>query len=111
MYILIFIFILILLNGYFSAAEIALVSLKKFKIQEEADSGDKNARQILKYLQNPDEYLSTIQVGLTLIGLIEGLYGGEVFEKFLEPKFAALGMSSIVAHISSIFIGIGFITY
>src|SRR6266446_6767110 len=98
MYILILIFILILLNGYFSAAEIALVSVKKFKIQELADTGDKKAKEILTYLQNPDEYLSTIQVGLTLIGLIEGLYGGEVFEKFLEPKFAALGMPSLVAH-------------
>jgi putative hemolysin len=111
MYILILIFILILLNGYFSAAEIALVSVKKFKIQEEADAGNKNAEQILGYLQNPDEYLSTIQVGLTLIGLVEGLYGGEVFEKFLEPKFAALGLSAFVAHLFSILIGIGFITY
>jgi len=111
MYILILIFILILLNGYFSAAEIALVSVKKFKIQEEADAGNKNAKRILTYLQDPDEYLSTIQVGLTLIGLIEGLYGGEVFEKFLEPKFSALGLSAFVAHLCSILIGIGFITY
>jgi putative hemolysin len=111
MYTLILIFILILLNGYFSAAEIALVSVKKFKIQELADTGNKKAKEILTYLQNPDEYLSTIQVGLTLIGLIEGLYGGEVFEKFLEPKFAALGMPSLIAHICSIFIGIGLITY
>jgi putative hemolysin len=111
MYILLLIFLLILLNGYFSAAEIALISVKKFKIQEAADTGNKNARQILEYLKDPPEYLSTIQVGLTLIGLIEGLYGGEVFEKFLEPKFTGLGMSPTIAHISSIFIGIGFITY
>jgi putative hemolysin len=111
MYILILIFILILMNGYFSAAEIALVSIKKFKIQEEADKGNKRAKRILEYLKNPDEYLSTIQVGLTLIGLIEGLYGGEVFQKFLEPKFNALGLSSALAHFCSIFIGIGFISY
>ena len=111
MYVLILIFILILLNGYFSATEIALVSVKKFKIQEEADTGNKNARQILNYLQNPAEYLSTIQVGLTLIGLIEGLYGGEVFQKFLEPKFTGFGISSPTAHIFSIFFGIGFISY
>jgi putative hemolysin len=111
MYILILIFLLILLNGYFSATEIALVSVKKFKIQEEADAGNKKANQILDYLKNPDEYLSTIQVGLTLIGLIEGLYGGEVFQKFLEPKFTALGMPVFTAHLCSILIGIGFITY
>jgi putative hemolysin len=111
MYILILIFALILLNGYFSAAEIALVSVKKFKIQEEADKGNKKALRIQEYQKNPDEYLSTIQVGLTLIGLIEGLYGGEVFQKFLEPKFIALGTTPAVAHFCSIFIGIGFISY
>jgi putative hemolysin len=111
MYILILIFLLILLNGYFSATEIALVSVRKFKIQEEADAGNKKANQILNYLKNPDEYLSTIQVGLTLIGLIEGLYGGEVFQKFLEPKFTALGMPVFTAHLCSILIGIGFISY
>ena len=111
MYILILIFVLILLNGYFSAAEIALVSVKKFKVQEEADAGNKKAKTILGWLQNPDEYLSTIQVGLTLIGLIEGLYGGEVFEQFLEPKFVSMGMSVFLAHLSSVFIGIGLISY
>jgi putative hemolysin len=111
MYILLLIFILILLNSYFSAAEIALVSVKKFKIQEEADSGNKKAEQILNWLQNPDEYLSTIQVGITLIGLVEGLYGGKAFEKYLQPKFAGLGMSAIGAHICSVIVGIGIISY
>jgi putative hemolysin len=111
MYILILIVLLILLNGYFSAAEIAMVSVKKFKIQQEVDKGDKRAKKLMEYIQNPNEYLSTIQVGLTLIGLIEGLYGGEVFETYLEPKFISLGLSAWWSHVAGIAIGIGLITY
>ena len=111
MFILILIALLILLNGYFSAAEIAIVSVEPFKIQEEADKGNKSAKTILEYLKEPSGYLSTIQVGLTLIGLIEGLYGGEVFETYLEPKFVAMGMSALWAHIFGIAIGVGLITY
>jgi putative hemolysin len=111
MFILILILLLILLNGYFSGAEIAIVSVEKFKIQEEADKGNKSAKNILGYLKDPAQYLSTIQVGLTLIGLIEGLYVGEVFETYLEPKFMSWGMSAWWSHFFSIAIGIGLITY
>jgi putative hemolysin len=111
MFILILILLLILLNGYFSAAEIAIVSVEPYKIQEAADKGNKNAKTILEYLKEPSGYLSTIQVGLTLIGLIEGLYGGEVFETYLEPKFINMGMSAWWAHVTGIAIGVGLITY
>ncbi len=103
--------ILILINAYFSAAEIALVSVKKFRIQEEADKGNKGAWQVLNLLKNPDEYLSSIQVGITLVGIIEGLYGGEALEAYLEPRLVSWGMSSWFAHILSMVTGIGFITY
>jgi putative hemolysin len=111
MFILILILLLILLNGYFSAAEIAIVSVEPFKIQEEADKGNKSAKTILGYLKEPSGYLSTIQVGLTLIGLIEGLYGGEVFEAYLEPKLINMGLSAFWAHWIGIAIGVGLITY
>ncbi|MDR3713141.1 MAG: hemolysin family protein [Puia sp.] len=108
---LIILILLILVNSYFSAAEIAIVSVKKFKMQEEADKGNKSAKQILEYLKDPDEYLSSIQVGITLVGMIEGLYGGEVLEAWLEPRFVGWGLPSLTAHILGIVIGIGFITY
>ncbi len=103
--------ILILINGYFSAAEMAIVSVKKFKMQQEADKGNKNAREILGFLKDPEEYLSSIQVGVTLVGIIEGVYGGEVLESWLEPKIVTWGLSSWAAHILSIILGIGLITY
>jgi len=111
MFIFILILILILVNGYFSAAEIAIVSVKKFKIQPEADKGNRNAIQILEYLKDPASYLSTVVVCLTIIGLIEGLYGGEVFQTYLEPKFISWGISPSFAHSMSILIGIGIISY
>jgi putative hemolysin len=103
--------LLVLINAYFSAAEIAIVSVKKFRIQAEADKGNKNARLILDLIKNPDEYLSSIQVGITLIGIIEGLYGGEVLEAFLEPKLISWGMSHWSAQTVSFIIGVGLITY
>src|SRR5438067_1990322 len=90
--------ILIFINAYFSAAEIAMVSVRKFRIEEEANKGNKNARKILTLLKNPDEYLSSIQVGITLVGIIEGLYGGEVLQKYLEPMFLKWGISAWLAH-------------
>src|ERR1700712_2680899 len=111
MFILILIGLLILLNGYFSAAEIAIVSVKKFKIQEEVDKGNKNAARVLEHVKDPSQYLSTIQVGLTLIGLIEGFYGSEVFQKYLEPVFMKWGMSAWWSHSISIALGVGVITY
>ncbi len=103
--------LLILLNGYFSAAEIALVSVKKFRIQAEADKGNKNASQILDFLKSPDDYLSSIQVGITLVGIIEGLYGGQILEAYLEPILISWGLTLWFAHALSMVLGIGLITY
>ncbi len=105
------IILLILINGYFSAIEIALVSIKKFKIQKVAANGDKRAKVILQLLKKPDQYLSSIQVGITLAGIIEGMYGGRVLQTFLQPRFMLWGLSSALAHILSVIIGIGSITF
>jgi putative hemolysin len=108
---LVLLIILILINAYFSAAEIAMVSVRKFRIQGEADKGNQNARKVLSLLNNPDEYLSAIQVGITLVGIIEGLYGGEALQAYLEPRFLTWGMRPWVAHSISLIVGIGSITY
>lgn len=103
--------LLIFINAYFSAAEIALVSVKKFRIEAEADKGNKRATQILDLLKDPDDYLSSIQVGITLVGIIEGLYAGQALEAYLEPKLISWGTSLWFAHSLSIVLGIGLITY
>jgi putative hemolysin len=91
--------------------EIAYVSLKKIKIINEADKGNKTANVILHFLNDPGEYLSSIQVGITLISLVEGYYGGRVLSTLLEPLFMKWGISKWIAHILGLLVSIGGITY
>lgn len=68
---------LILLNGMFSMSEIALVSARKARLEAQANKGDKKAREALDLSNNPDTFLSTVQIGITLIGVLTGIYSGE----------------------------------
>ncbi len=67
------ILILILLNGVFAMAEIALVSARKSSLQTSAKHGSKSARLALKLSEEPDRFLSTVQIGITLIGIVTGI--------------------------------------
>ncbi|ANH79948.1 hemolysin [Niabella ginsenosidivorans] len=69
--------LLILLNGLFSMAEIALVSARKARLEAQAGKGDKKAAEALKLANHPDIFLSTVQIGITLIGILTGIYSGE----------------------------------
>ncbi len=71
------IIILIILNGLFSMSEIALVSARKIRLEHQANKGDEKAKAALKLANNPDRFLSTIQIGITLIGILTGIYSGE----------------------------------
>lgn len=68
---------LILLNGVFSMAEIALVSARKARLEAQANKGDKKAREALDLANHPDTFLSTVQIGITLIGILTGIVSGE----------------------------------
>ncbi|HTE23448.1 hemolysin family protein [Flavitalea sp.] len=68
---------LILLNGVFSMAEIALVSARKARLEAQAHRGDSRAKEALKLSNHPDTFLSTVQIGITLIGILLGIYSGE----------------------------------
>lgn len=69
--------VLILLNGVFSMSEIALVSSKKFKLEQLAKKGNSNAEKALQLASNPNTFLSTVQIGITLIGILTGIYSGD----------------------------------
>ena len=64
---------LILLNGLFSMAEIALVSARKARLEAQAAKGDKEAKEALELLSHPDKFLSTVQIGITFIGVLMGI--------------------------------------
>ncbi len=105
------IFILTLLNAFFALSEISLVSVKRSRIEHLAEQGHLRAKTILKLLDKPENFLSSVQVGITLIGIIAGAYGGATLTDDLEHflvQFPILGQST---HIISLFIVIGSITY
>jgi putative hemolysin len=78
------IFGLILLNGLFSMAEIALVSARKARLEAQAQKGDLDAEKALELANNPDSFLSTVQIGITLIGILTGIYSGDSFKRPLQ---------------------------
>ena len=79
--------ILILINGFFALSEIALVSSKKTRLEQEMLKGSKGALTALKLLENSEGFLSAIQVGITLIGIVTGVYGGMNISDDITPYF------------------------
>ena len=68
---------LIVLNGVFSMSEIALISARKNRLETAAKKGNKNAKAALDLANSPNEFLSTVQIGITLIGILTGIYSGD----------------------------------
>ncbi|MFN7108814.1 hemolysin family protein [Brevundimonas sp. DWR2-3-1b1] len=86
--------LLVVLNGLFAMTELAVVSSRKSKLQARAERGDRGARAALKLSEEPTQFLSAVQVGITLIGILAGAYGqatiaGEL-DRILEVSFPAL---------------------
>lgn len=94
----------VLLNGFFSMAEIAVISSRKTKLETDSKKGSKTAKRILSVINDPDKFLSTIQICITTIGLIIGLYTGESYVDRISKWFIRLGMdvsvSIVVARIA-----------
>ncbi|MEY3245191.1 MAG: hypothetical protein RL253_347, partial [Bacteroidota bacterium] len=84
---LIILFLLILINGFFSMAEIALVSARKPRLEGQANKGDMRAKKALMLAQHPDSFLSTVQIGITIIGIFTGIYSGERIVGDVEQYF------------------------
>jgi putative hemolysin len=81
---------LILLNGFFSLAEMAIVSSRKARLKHEADGGSKKYKLALETAESPSRFLSTIQVVITLIGTLAGAFGGATVARSLEDSLAAI---------------------
>lgn len=71
------ILILILLNGFFALSELALVSMKKTRLEADAKKGDKKAQKAIALSGKPDKFLSAIQIGITTIGILTGIFSGK----------------------------------
>ena len=82
---LIILVILIALNAFFAAAEIAFISLNDAKVEKQAKEGNKKAKQIEKMIKAPSKFLSTIQIGITLAGFLSSAFASDAFAEKLSP--------------------------
>lgn len=113
----IIIIILILLNGVFAMSEMSLVSSRKFKLESAAKKGNAGAKKALELSDNPTKFLSTVQIGITLIGILLGVYSGDKLTndvvdflskiEFLAPYSQTLATVLIVIFITYLSIVLG----
>ncbi len=107
------IFLLILLNGYFSAAEISLISLRRSRVRHLVKSGNPIARRIQKLQEEPERFLATVQIGVTLIGTLAATLGGVIAIERIKPVFAAVPLEFVQKAAEPLAVGIvvSLITY
>ena len=86
--------LLIFVNALFVMSEIALVSARKGRLEALAAKGDSKAKAALDLSSNPEKFLSTAQIGITLIAILTGVYSGEKFSKLLSPFFAEISWTA-----------------
>jgi len=103
--------ILILLNGFFALSEIALVSSKKSRLEHARIKGSKGAKTALRLLDNSGNFLSAIQVGITLIGIVTGVYGGISIADDVAPFFERIEFTRSYANEIALTITVLIITY
>jgi putative hemolysin len=105
------IILLITANGVFSGSEIAVVSSRKVRLEQLAKGGNKSARLALKLANSPNDFLSTVQIGITLIGILSGAIGGATLVEHLERLFATIPSLAAYRQPLSIVIVVTIITY
>lgn len=100
------ILLLILLNGFFALSEMALVSAKRTRLQAAAEQGRSGARSALALLEDPTTFLSAIQIGITLISILTGLYSGATLATWLEGVLSGHGVRIPYIELDDVAVGI-----
>lgn len=95
---------LILLNGVFSMSEISLISARKNRLETAAKKGNKSARTALDLANSPNKFLSTVQIGITLIGILTGIFSGDKIT--MDVQHFVEGFASLKPYADSIAVGI-----
>lgn len=108
---LLIILVLILLNGVFAMSELALVSAKRMRLERRAEEGSRGARTAIALADNPSHFLSTVQVGITLIGIFTGAFGEASLVQRLRPQIESIGVPANYAYEVSLFIVVLGITF
>ena len=111
------IIVLILLNGVLAMSEAAMIGSRKARLQQQAGEGDKSARTALHLLEDPNVFLSTVQIGITLVGVLAGAVGGATISEalaaglaripFMEPYSETIALGIVVVVITALSIWLG----
>jgi putative hemolysin len=111
------IFLLTIVNGLFAMSEVALLAARKSRLQQQASQGDARAARALALQQNPNNFLSTVQIGITLVGVISGAFGGATIAEeiagylsrspVLAPHAEAVGISIVVIGVTYLLLILG----
>lgn len=100
-----------MLNGIFSMSEMSLVSSRKYKLETSRKRGKKGAETALELSENPTRFLSTVQIGITLIGILLGVYSGEKLADDVQGFLLGLGVGADYVHDLSVGVIVLFTTY
>ena len=104
---------LIIVNGFFSASEISLISLRKSRVRHLVKSGDPAARRVQRLLEEPERFLGTVQIGITLVGTLAAAIGGIIAVVHVKPLLLSLPVAFIqkIAEPLAVVIMVSLITY
>src|SRR5450432_3405791 len=105
------IFLLALLNGLFAMAEISIISSRKIRLQHLAENGNWRARLALRLANDPHKFLPTVQIGMTTISIISGVYGGTVLAEPLQLALEKISWVANYAHAVSLIIAVSLATF
>jgi putative hemolysin len=103
---------LVVLGGVLAGTEMAIITARRGRLEEAAGGGSTRARAALHLRKNPERFLATVQVGITLVGAFAGAYGGkELAEKHVEPWLAGVGFGADAAGTISLALVVALLTY
>ncbi|MGE3277037.1 MAG: hemolysin family protein [Vicinamibacterales bacterium] len=105
------ILLLLVANGVFAMSEIAVVAAKKIRLQQRAEEGDARARAALALADEPAQFLSTVQVGITLVGILAGAYGGATIAEKLAVRLGQIPALADYADAIALALVVAVITY
>ena len=103
--------VLFLVNGLFSLAEMAVVSARKVRLQQRAEEGSNGAKTALNLALHPTRFLSTVQIGITLIGILSGAFGGATIAESLTTYFAQFPATQPYSEALAVGVVVTVITY
>jgi putative hemolysin len=104
-------FILFLVNGVFAMSELAIASSRKTRLQQWAEEGNARAVAALRLAEHPNRFLATVQIGITLIGIVTGFYGGATLADPVARQLARIPVLAPYSQTIAVVVVVGLVTY